>query len=146
MLSHLTLTLTLVVKGIGNTGTHSQHQGSTTMVVGGVGGNIARALAQLGEVPALISAVGADPYGKLVEEELENLGIGTQGLRRVQDTAVYHAILDHNGDLMGAIAAMEALSAIDPPWLLENPIPDACLIVADANLSEAALRVLVEEV
>jgi sugar/nucleoside kinase (ribokinase family) len=54
-------------------------------VAGGTVGNVACALARLGKDVDVLSAIGGDPFGALVAENLEAEGVGTSLLARIDD-------------------------------------------------------------
>lgn len=58
-----------------------------TMVLGGNGANTAYVLARLGGAPALCSATGQDPLGRIAREWLEDAGVDTELLIQHQTAA-----------------------------------------------------------
>ena len=115
---------------------------------GGVGRNIAEALARLGTFPLLVSAVGQDGMGSLLVEHLESLAssgspLQTSGVRRLSEgrTATYTAMMDGGGDLSAAVADMEIHRHISMHLIQEftTQIRSAPLCIADANLCSEAL-------
>ena len=116
----------------------SSTPGVVEMSVGGVGGNIARALAVLGAPPLLVSAVGHDSGGssfvtsqgslslnltlieggELIRKITGELGMEGGGLIASPKSATYHAILDEKGDLTAAIADMEIFNTVRPEVLV----------------------------
>lgn len=66
--------------------------------VSGVGWNVATALRALGNEPALLSLTGKDPWGALVEAELVQANLPTDGIRRdLAETAQAVILYDPSG-------------------------------------------------
>ena len=130
----------------------TSNPGSLRVSAGGVGRNIAEALARLGCTPHLISAVGADGLGTMVLESLRHVegGLGdggiTDGILQVdgQRTATYTALMDDHGDLCAAVADMSVHGAVTPEVLAASSahLAAAPLCVCDANLSAEAIIAL----
>ena len=114
---------------------------------GGVARNIAEAAARLGALPLLVSAVGDDAEGAAAVAHAAAAGIDVSGVRRSVGarTAVYSATLDERGDLVAAIADMDALRLMDAAYVgsFAPALSLAELVAVDANLDADALRALV---
>lgn len=114
---------------------------------GGVGLNVARDLARLGERVRLVSRVGADTDGAAVLAAIRADGIDTRGTLTSADarTATYRAAFDHTGDLIIGIADMAVFDEITPGTVA--PALDAATageaFVVDANLPAATLAAIV---
>jgi pseudouridine kinase len=115
--------------------------GQASMPAGGVGRNIAENLARLGCRVDLVSVLGDDSLSGWLRSSCEALGIGMDGCLILPDTPVsqYLCLLDSDGSLVGAVAAMDGMDSLTPKALeAREPVLDAAnLIVADANLPEA---------
>jgi pseudouridine kinase len=117
--------------------------GAVTTSPGGVGRNIAENLRRLGFEVELITVVGDDGNGGALRDSCADLGLGlTHALRATRaPTSVYLCLLDHDGRLAGAIAAMEAMEELLPSRLEERRevLDSAACIVVDANIPEASI-------
>ncbi len=113
---------------------------------GGVGANIARALARLDCRPILIGRVGNDPDGLWVRDHLAAVGINVStvevcdGLR----TGCYLALHQPDGSLHAAISDSEITGTLPHPQA--DALPDAlaaCGIwLAESNLQPAMLAAI----
>ncbi|WP_148615390.1 PfkB family carbohydrate kinase [Nocardioides rubriscoriae] len=113
--------------------------GTVTVTAGGVARNIAEVLARLGTPVRLVSAVGGDQHGDLVVEASTQAGVDLTHVRQVAgSTGAYVALLDVDGELVGAVSDMAdcdlAPDDLDPAMLAE-----ADLVVVDGNLAPATL-------
>ncbi|WP_068085638.1 carbohydrate kinase family protein [Polycladidibacter stylochi] len=84
---------------------------------GGVATNICRALARLNMPPTLIGALGCDSDGDFLKHHLEQLGINTDGIHRVQNgrTGSYLALHEPDGTLFAAVCDSEITTCIPIP-------------------------------
>ena len=129
---------------------HTSNPGVVTQRPGGVGRNIAEAIARVagggGEPPLLVSAVGADLPGDALIADCKNAGVDTRGVRRDDSrrTAVYAAMLEEEGELLSAVADMEVMDSLSADDFsgFAPQIDAAPLVVADANLSPEVSRAL----
>lgn len=107
---------------------------------GGVGRNVAEALARLGSPVRLMGAVGEDADGRLLLDDLDEVGVDITRVRRsATATGTYTAVLDDRGNLVIGVADMEATERIlpddlDPDWLAESS-----WLVLDGNLPRATI-------
>lgn len=110
---------------------------------GGVAYNVAVGLAALGERPELVSAVGSDPDGQDLLRDLGSRSVGTALMSVVPDraTAAYHAIINADGTLLGAVADMEIYETLTDAHVtpLAAPIAEAGIVFVDANLPPETL-------
>ena len=124
--------------------------GHVTMRPGGVGRNIAHDLRLLGQEVSLLSAVGDDPNGQALLLSCRALGIDVEMtlVRPRERSSTYLYITDETGDMRLAVSDMDITDRITPaalePWLPRLNAMDA--VALDANLSEAALRYLGEQI
>lgn len=110
----------------------------STVSLGGVSRNIAENLARLGIKVVLITAVGNDAYGKMIQDNAHSLGIDMSHSLVVNNvhTSNYICINDSNGDMFVAVADMDILDALTPQYLATklDIINNACCVVTDANI------------
>lgn len=122
--------------------------GSVSACPGGVGRNIAENLARLGLSVELVAALGDDAAAAAVEASCRAAGIRVDRSLRLADEATpqYICVLDHDGRLVGAVAAMDAMDRFGPAELTERLAPgdEAGLVILDANLPEATIRAAAE--
>lgn len=92
---------------------HSTAPGTVSVSLGGVARNIAEASHRVitSQSPnlslMLVSAVGNDPFGRLLVDETVQLGMRVDGfVQSNKGTAICNMILDGDGDLIGGVADM----------------------------------------
>lgn len=123
----------------------TSNPGSVVVAPGGVGRNIAHALALLGEKVSLVTAVGRDAAGDGLLAACESAGIDCSLVQRAAaPTGVYVATLEPGGELFVGVSGMEVMSALTPVRIaaLEREIAQSALVVADANLAPETLVAL----
>lgn len=120
----------------------TSNPGTATVSVGGVGRNIAHNLAALDTPVRLISAVGRDPEGERLLAETTAAGVDVSAVRRGGKTGVYSAVLDHDGELVIGVSAMDVIDEITQRTLGRNraAIEGAAFLVADCNLHRSSLQ------
>lgn len=116
---------------------------------GGVARNIAENLARLAAPVSLITAIGDDSSGKALLAHAEAAGIDTRGTLHLSGicSGTYTAVLDDHGEMMLALADMALYDQLTPAFL-GNRQPQravAALTVADMNLPQATLRMLIDD-
>lgn len=117
--------------------TATSNPGSTSTSPGGVGRNIAENLARLGTSTHLVSAVGDDAFGADLLAATAAAGVDVASVRRsTRSTGTYTAVLDHSGELVVAVADMEATAEVGPDDVeaAGERIRGAALLVLDGNL------------
>lgn len=116
---------------------------------GGVARNVAENLARLGLEAALISVVGQDAAGRSLLEQAAQAGIRLDGVLREPDlpTGSYTAVLDAGGEMVLALAQMEATERLTPEALRRSAPQraQARLLMADLNLAADSLALLLDE-
>ncbi len=115
----------------------TSNPGHASMTPGGVGRNIAENLARLGTRTHLVSAVGRDPLGETLISQTAAAGVRLEHLVRTDvATGTYTAVLDSDGDLIIAVAAMAAMEQLGPEQVgtARGPLATAGLVVVDGNL------------
>jgi pseudouridine kinase len=133
----------------------TSNPGHASMAPGGVARNIAENLARLGDRVHLVSVVGRDSLGDSLLDHTGAAGVRIEHVARTdRPTGTYTAVLDADGELLVAIADMEATAELGPEQLqaARDVIASAAVLVLDGNLrpdafehaldlSEAALTV-----
>lgn len=124
----------------------TSNPGTVLRDTGGVAGNTARTLGRLGTGVAIFSLVGEDALGATITAGLRHDGVDTSYLRVTTDasTSTYVALLDEEGELVGAVADMSAMDQANTTWIaqiVENLAAfDAWAV--DANLPATTLDLL----
>jgi len=115
---------------------------------GGVGRNIAHNLALMGCHVQLLTIFGGDLFGGLLRDYCTGQGIDLRLSDKVQNerSGVYLCINNHGGEMIAAVADTDIIHHITPEWLEKRSgeINQSDFVVADTNLSEDALRYLME--
>ena len=106
-----------------NNNLHTTTPGVVSLTSGGVGRNVAEAAHRilssfskdLASSAVLVSPVGQDAFGKLLQSESERIGMRTDGLIEVTGarTAVCNMVLDSAGGLTGGVADMDIIRTLD---------------------------------
>jgi pseudouridine kinase len=131
----------------GRTIAGTSNPGAVTVTAGGVARNIAHNLALLRVPVRLVSAVGRDVAGDRLLAETKAAGVDVRAILRTDaPTSMYSAVLDAQGELMVAVAAMAALDRLTPARLARHKrtIADARLVIADCNLPRVSLAWLID--
>ena len=129
-------------RSTGHAVSRTSNPGTAVLGAGGVGRNIAENLARLGTSTHLVTAVGTDPLGDQLVASTREAGVGVEHVARLDvPTGCYTAVLDHDGELLVAIASMAATEAIGAAEVeaAADLISGAALLVLDGNLGTAAL-------
>ena len=117
---------------------------------GGVARNIAHNLALLGARAQLLTVFGGDLFGGLLYDYCKQQGIDVHlSERESKDrTGMYLCINNHGGEMIAAVSDTEAIRSITPEWLAKRSgeINLSDYVVADTNISEDAIRWLMENV
>ena len=102
--------------------THSSHSttpGSVSFSPGGVGRNIAEAahriLSKKSCSPVLVSLIGEDIMGGVLQNELSRIGMRTDGLIPIlgKASAVCNMVLDTEGGLITGVADMDIIESLE---------------------------------
>ncbi|MDO5296667.1 MAG: carbohydrate kinase family protein [bacterium] len=135
--------------------THSYHidktsnPGAVRNSAGGVARNIAENLARLGTKATLLSVVGNDLYGRQILETTRAAGVDLDHVKITDEcgTGIFVAILNHYGDLVSAIADLDAISLITVDYLKENVqlFDDVSFVVIDADIPAESLKYCVAQ-
>lgn len=115
---------------------------------GGVARNIAHNLALLGARSQLLTVFGGDLFGGLLQDYCKQQGIDIHlsDKQSALRSGIYLCINNHGGEMIAAVADTEVIREITPEWLAKRigEINLSEFIVADTNISEDAIRYLME--
>ena len=115
---------------------------------GGVGRNIAHNLTLLGCDVQLLTILGGDLFGGLLHDYCKSQQIDLRLCDRVQNerSGVYLCLNNHGGEMIAAVADTDIIRHITPEWLEKRlgEINQSDYVVADTNISEDAIRYLME--
>lgn len=115
---------------------------------GGVGRNIAHNLVLMGCDVQLLTILGSDLFGGLLHDYCVSQHIDLRLSERVQNerSGIYLCINNHGGEMIAAVADTELIRNITPEWLEKRSgdINRSDYVVADTNITEDALRYLME--
>ena len=120
----------------------TSNPGHSRTSLGGVGRNVAENLARLGVSTALITAVGDDANGDRLLSETQAAGVDTRyALTTPKPTGTYTAILNDDGEMVIAVAAMDGIDQITPHAIDSRMglITHARILVLDCNVAVDAL-------
>jgi pseudouridine kinase len=120
----------------------TSNPGTASVTAGGVGRNIAENLARLGTRTHLVAAVGNDELGDRVLDSTSRAGVHCEHVRRsARATGTYTAVLDADGELVVAVAAMAATDELSPEDVgaARDLVTTAALLVLDGNLAAPTL-------
>lgn len=117
---------------------------------GGVARNIAHNLALLGARTQLLTVVGGDLFGGLLYDYCKQQGIDMHLSERAHDvrSGLYLSMHNHSGEMIAAVSDTDAVRLITPEWLAKRSGEISCsdYVAADTNISEEAIRWLMENV
>jgi pseudouridine kinase len=111
---------------------------------GGVARNVAENIARLGQPVELMTAVGDDPTGEQLLQQIAAAGVGISAVIHSTEyrTGSYLAVVNTNGELQFALDDMRAISTLSAEYLRKKEylFENASLLFLDANLSKETLR------
>lgn len=108
---------------------------------GGVGRNIAANLGRLGVPTTLIAAFGNDTFGTRLKNETIAASVDlAHSVDLEMPSGSYLAMLDANGELVGAVSDMVATESLRAEHVPEEVVVSASYVVLDANLSAEMLE------
>lgn len=122
---------------------HTSNPGHGSMAPGGVARNIAENIARLGDRVHLVSVVGRDSLGDTLLDHTAAAGVRVEHVARTdRPTGTYTAVLDADGELIVAVADMEATDELGPERLqpARDVIGTAGILVLDGNLGSNAFN------
>lgn len=124
----------------------TSNPGHIRHVRGGTARNVAENLALLGTEVVLISAVGDDRTGRLLQSQTEEAGVNVDNIITVdnQNTGSYLALLDEDGSLSVALDDVRVMDAVSPGYLYKNRrlFRDALMVMMDGSLSVEAMETI----
>jgi pseudouridine-5'-phosphate glycosidase/sugar/nucleoside kinase (ribokinase family) len=127
------------------TATGDKNRGIVQLAAGGVGRNIAQAIAQLGTAGVrLVTVVSADPFGHFVMSRTRAARVDVASVSVLpaaagERTAVYNGMLDATGELSVGVSDMAVFDALTPALVLprlELSGGDIKLVVLDGNVPQ----------
>ncbi|CAA7258699.1 unnamed protein product [Cyclocybe aegerita] len=129
---------------------HSTAPGHVKVSLGGVGRNIAEASHRVmkSKYPelssVLVSAIGNDVFGRILEDELVEFGMRTDGLIKVDaPSAVCNMVLDSKGTLVGGVADMGITTRMTAEAIIPEIQKHApSIVVLDGNLPLDTIQAL----
>ena len=117
---------------------------------GGVARNIAHNLSLLGARTQLLTIFGGDLFGGLLHDYCKQQGIDIHLSDRESElrSGIYLCLNNRAGEMIAAVADTECIRAITPEWLEKRSgeLNVSDYIVADTNITEDAIRWLMEHV
>jgi pseudouridine kinase len=125
----------------------TSNPGTSVMSAGGVGRNIAENIARLGTRTILVTSVGRDAAAETVLAETAAAGVVLDHVVRTDaPTGSYLALLDRDGELVGAVADMAATDRFDSSAIdgVRDVIASASLVVVDGNLSPDTVALVLD--
>jgi pseudouridine kinase len=125
----------------------TSNPGGALTTPGGVGRNIAENLARLGTATHLVAAVGRDAFGEDLLVRTRAAGVLVDHVVEADGpTGTYLAVMDADGELVVAVANMEATDALTVARLAgaRDLVAHADLLVLDGNLPVAAAAWLLD--
>lgn len=118
--------------------------GKVKIQPGGVGRNIAESLAGLKIPVKLITTLGKDAFGLMIEQDAREKGINTEGFLWEDNlsTSIYLSLHDAGGDMACALNDMLNIERFSPDKLkgLEAELKLTGIVVVDANLPVETLE------
>lgn len=119
----------------------TSNPGNTHSSAGGVGRNVAANLGLLGAPTTLIAAFGDDTFGRRLEDETRSAGVDlSHSVQLPMPSGSYLAMLDADGELVGAVSDMTAVESLTAEHVPEAVVAAATFVVVDTNLSAALLE------
>ncbi|MFW5789987.1 MAG: carbohydrate kinase family protein [Bacillota bacterium] len=116
---------------------------------GGVARNVAANLGYLGCQLKLLTAIGSDYRGEKLLADTGKSGVNLEYIKRMDDhaTGTYLAVIDADGELVGAINSMEIINGIDTDYLKDNlnVLDSADWIFIDTNLNKGVITWLLNK-
>lgn len=122
--------------------------GHVAVGYGGVARNMAHNLLLLGHEVRLVTLFGGDAFGAMCREECRRLGMDLSMAECRSDlrNGLYMCVNDQTGDMIVAVADTDIIEQLSPAFLAERieALNASAAVVADANLSTAALAYLMD--
>lgn len=126
---------------------NESNPGQVSIHPGGVSRNISENLARLGIKVDLITSICDDPFGKIIKNSCDELGIDLTHSYFLENevSTIYMAILDHEGEMQMALSDTGALDKMPMEHIIkkEGAINRGEVIVMDASLPKEIMRYVV---
>ena len=126
---------------------HDSNPGELKISLGGVGRNIAENLCLLGIKTNLISVIGNDVYGERILTHAKEINLDMNDSLRISDrtTSTYLSILDDNGEMAVALAAMDIIQELNIEFIKQKSsvINGAKISIIDTNLNKDVIEYIV---
>lgn len=126
----------------------SSNSGIINESSGGVARNVAANLGNLGCQVILLTAVGNDYRGEKLLTDTGKCGVNLEYIKVIDDysTGTYLAVIDADGELVGAINSMEIIELVSSNYLQENlaELVSADWIFIDTNLNNEVIGWLLD--
>lgn len=124
--------------------------GTISMTPGGVGRNIARNLVRLGEKTEFVTVLAEDGFGEVLKRDLLENGISLREAVTVPDgtSSAYLYVTGEDRNLYVGVCDAHIQDFLTPEVLREK-LPLLCgarAVVLDGNLTEEAIRFIIENV
>jgi len=127
---------------------HDSNPGNVHLSAGGVARNVAENLVRLGVDCRLITAIGDDEHGKMLQQLSRDAGIDMQYAHVIQTaaTSTYLSVLDDKGDMLVGINDMSIMDHLTVEQLQSQlaMLKQSALAVLDCNLPGETLGWLAE--
>lgn len=131
----------VVAQSTGPFAAGTSNPGRNYSSAGGVGRNIAANLGRLGVPTTLVTVLGNDTFGDRLYDETTAASVDlTHVVRLDMPSGSYLAMLDADGELVGAVADMAAAESLRPEQVPDSVIAAASYVVLDANLCADVLE------
>lgn len=122
-----------------DSGAHKHPHASIIRHWGGVGRNIAEAIARLGTPVTLVTALGNDDTGAALRQHLRSVGVNAGSLIIANSeyrTSTWLALMDEQGDLFTSMSEMDICNCIVPDRIERQQLLTASMVVLDANIPQ----------
>ncbi len=120
--------------------------GNINIQSGGVGRNVVENLARIGVPVKFVSSTADDWFGKRAIEEIYDLGVEVNMIKRMagKKSSMYMLVSSLDQSETYAIDDMEVMSMIDTKWInsISNEIENADYVIIDCNIKHSALQEL----
>jgi pseudouridine kinase len=120
--------------------------GSVEMCAGGVGHNIAMNLASMGVPVKMITALGDDSFGELLQDEMKDkLDLSYSIIQSNSRSGIYLFISDDHGEMRLAVNDMSILEGISSDYIERNIeiLNQAEFVIIEANIPVQTIDTIV---
>ena len=123
----------------------NSNEGRIRVVIGGSAHNISKHLVQMGIPAKLVTVIGTDPRGQVIEADCIMRSIDlTYSLHSESPSATYIRIYDEDYDLLTGINEMHILDELTPAYFegIMDTVNKGAFCMLDSNLTPEALDYL----